>query len=67
MVSVVYSAATLEHDVICRRHSTLKPVTHDPTSWMKTVECYKLDAKPCRVSYHTIIVVWIWMELDGVE
>ena len=43
----------------------LKPVTHDPTSWMKTVECDKLDGKSCRLSYHTTFVVWNWMELDG--
>ena len=41
---------------------SLKPVTHDLTSWMKTVECDNLDGKSCRVSYHTILVVWKLME-----
>ena len=31
----------------------------------QNVECKKLDGKSGRVSYHTIFVVWSWMELDG--
>ena len=34
----------------------LQPMKHDPTSWMKTVECNKLDGKSCCVSYIQFLV-----------
>ena len=38
-----------------RARSNLKRETRNPTSWMKTIECDRLDVKSCRVSYHTIL------------
>ena len=37
-------------------------MTHDPASWMKTVECDKLDGKSCVIQYS-----FCGMELDGMR